>query len=407
MKKSFWLFRAIQALLFVTAALLLSGCIREVIFTLDDRYTPFPEVEILGASFYYQRDGQDVSGDSAGMISKNGDGTYNVKMKRRSPASVPSAMYIMGSFEFDEFYKITCTFPDDPSIIDKPYRVYACASRYMDGASDADYPTAVDLIGEAVFRNGVAIGTFDMTNEGINYLNKDPQGRPYITVFLYLYFDTVSDPDDYYEFTLDFAGGANGYIPASKVTKAEIYRNSDRNGKFMLEAAETDEEYEDPVSGEIRKKTIPILANFNHRFDSQKFNAAIPVVNTQSLNIELRVPDGDLGKELGFEIRGAGIFSEGSTENLITRDMNTSARVLAGAIAGQEEQSGPTVVEEVRVVGNPPTYYYKITAKTVSYNDICGEPGTGIKFVISGTQAFTAIDRFTCTLLVPDKYRWE
>jgi len=400
MKKGFAYFNAACILLLITAVFFLTGCIREVIYQEDDRYTPFPEAQILGASFYYQVNNQDVSGDEAGMISKNEDGTYQVKMKRRSPPSLPSAMYIMGSFEFSDFYKIVCTFPDDPTIIDKPYRVYACASRYMDGNTDADYPTAVDLIGEAAFRSGVAAGTFEMTNEGINYLNPDPRGRPYITVFLYLYFNNVSNPDDYYEFTLDFVGGANGYVPASKVTRAEIYRSGDANNKFVLEAI--DEEVTDIGTGEISIETTPILARYNHRFDSIKIKPAVPSINTSSLHIELKVPDDDVGKQIEFEVRGAGLFS-GDGENQITRDMNVAGRVLAGT--GQAEQTG--VVEEVRVVGNPPTYYYKVKARTVRYANLFGEVGTGVKFVISGTEQFANIDRFTCGLFVPEKYVGE
>jgi len=374
------------------ATFLLSGCIREVIYQVNDMYTSFPEAEILGASFYYQRNGQDVSGDEAGMISRNEDGTYHVKMRRRSPSSSPSAMFIgvNGSFEFSDFYKIVCTFPDDPAIGDKPYRVYVCGSRLQDGNTDADYPTASDLMGEAVFRNGVAIGTFTMTNEGINYLNPDPKGRPYTTVFLYLYFDKVTDPDDYYEFTLNYAGGANGKIPESVVTKAEVYRDGDTANK--LEPIREKYEITDPVYGPLTKNFI--LARYNQRLDSRMLGDTVPVVNANSLRIDLHVPNTDAGREIEFEIRGVSLFS-GDNSGLITRDMLKTARVLAGNTGS--DQTG--IVTETSIFGSKPAaYYYTIKAKTVTYADM-----TGIKLAV-GTGPFVNTDRFTCTINLPDKY---
>ena len=370
-------FQSAAPLIAILLAAFLAGCIRDV-EPLPDIYTPFPEVEILGSSFYYQRNGKDVTGDDAGTITLNEDGTYKVRMKRRVPSNVPTAMFITGSFEFSEYYKITCSFPDDPAIADKPYRVYACASRNLDAAVDADYPTARDLKGQAVFRNGVAIGTFEMSNEGVNTLKPDRKGRPYITVFLYLYFNTVSDPDDYYEFTLDFVGGANGFIPESKVVKAAAYREDDEVNKFELEK--------------------PILARYNHRFDSQKLSSPIPVIDTSALYLDLKVPDGNAGKEIEFEIRNAGLFSD--TDNLISRDMIKAAVVLAGTT--EAGQNG--IVTEMTVNSTPVSYYYKIRAKTVEYADLFGEPGTGIRLVISGAEPFADTKRFTFTLNVPDKY---
>jgi len=383
------------ALRFVIVLLLtaffLSGCIREVIYTVDDMYTSFPEAEILGASFYYQRNGQDISGDEAGMISKNEDGTYHVKMRRRSPSSSPTAMFIgvNGSFEFSDFYKIICTFPEDPAITDKPYRVYVCGSRLQDGNTDADYPTASDLMGEAVFRNGVAIGTFTMTNEGINYLNPDPQGRPYTTVFLYLYFDKVSNPDDYYEFTLDYAGGANTKMPESVVTKAEVYRDGDTENKF--EPITENYEMIDPDYGPVTKNFI--LARYDQRFDSRRIEPAIPLLNTTSaLYINLKVPDTDAGKQIEFEVRNAGLYS-GDGNNLITRAMNQNARVEGGQVE----------IEEIRIIGNPITYRYKIRTTTIKYDNSF----TGVRLIIPGTkETFNDIDRFSCTLFLPDKYGW-
>jgi hypothetical protein len=386
-------FIQLSTLTLISAALLLvlSSCVREVVYTLNDMYAPFPEAEILGASFYYQRGGQDVTGDDAGMISKNDDGTYQVKMRRRTPSSSPSAMYITGSFEFSEYYKIICTFPEDPAIADKPYKVYACASRGMDASADADYPTAVDLVGEAVFRNGVAIGEFTMTNEGINVLNPDRNGRPYITVFLYLYFANVSNPDDYYEFTLNFAGGANGVTPASVVKKAEIYRAGDEANKFKLEASEELIEVEDPDFGLIWvERIIPVLARYNHRFDSRRAFPALPAITTTSLCLDLHIPQA--GKDVLFEIRNVGLFAAADpSTNLITRDMIKGARI-EGLSASQ------FTISEVEV--SPTSYFYRVKARVTQLEDM-----TGVKMLIPGAaEIFAGTDRFTFTLNVPDRF---
>jgi len=389
MKKAFALFSApLFSVVLPILLVSLAGCIRDV-DPPPDRYTSFPEPEILGASFYYQRNGQDVTGADAGTISRNRDGTYKVKVRRRAPSNVPTAMFITGSFEFSEYFKIICTFPDDPAIPDKPYRIYACASRGMDGNMDADYPTANDLKGQAVFRNGVAIGTFEMTNEGINVLSRDRWRRPYITVFLYLYFNNVTDPDDYYEFTLDFVGGANAVIPKSKVTRAAVYRAGDTANKFELPKpdASAEENY--------------ILARFNHRYDS----GAIDILDTDSLILDLKVPDEDVGQEIEFEMRNIGLYQNGAS--LIGNTIINAAKVAAGTGAGQDEQSG--VVTERQSNGS----YYRVKAKIVEYDDLFGAPGAGIRLIIKkpepepGAELFTDTKRVTFTLYVPDKYVGE
>jgi len=385
MKKAFALCSAVLLVL-----LSLAGCIRDV-EPPPDMYMSFPEPEILGASFYYQRDGKDVTGADAGTISKNDDGTYKIRIRRRAPSNVPTAVFFTGPFEFSEYYKVIATFPDAPSIADKPYRIYACASRGMDGNLDADYPTANDLKGQAVFRNGVAIGKFEMTNEGINVLNPDRWKRPYITVFLYLYFNNVTDPDDWYEFTLNSVGGANGVIPKSKVTKAAVYREGDSENKFELPKpnASAEENY--------------ILARFNHRYDS----GAIDILDTDSLILDLKVPDGDVGQEIEFEMRNVGLYQDPDGASLIGNTIITAAVVQAGTGAGQDEQSG--IVTERQSNGS----YYRVKAKIVEYADLFGEPGTGIRLIIKkpapepGDELFTDTRRVTFTLFVPDKYVGE
>ena len=385
----------------LSLCLIFLGCIRDVDPPPVDIYTPFPEPEILGASFYYQRNGQDVTGADAGTITKNENGTYTVRIRRRSPSNVPTAMFITGSFEFSEFYKIRCTFPDDPAITDKPYRVYACASRNLDLATDADYATANDLKGQAVFRNGVAIGTFEMTNEGINTLRVDRRGRPYITMFMYLYFNNVSDPEDYYEFTLEYVGGANGVIPKSKVVRASVYRAGDNTAANKFEMPKPDDTPKPlPKPGDPEPEEEYILARFNHRYDSGE----ITTLTTDSLILDLKVPDTDMGKEIEFEMRNVGIYQDGAS--LIGNTIISGATVAAGTLAGQAEQTG--VVTEVETnLGS----YYKVKAKTVRYANLFGAPGMGVRLVIKRPESdpglFEDTKRVTFTLNVPDKYVGE
>jgi len=399
----------LTALLVITGA----GCIIDPQPSFEDEYPSFPEAEILGASFYLMVDNKDVTGDEAGTISKNEDGTYKVRMRRRSPSNVPTAMFITGTFEFSEFYSITCSFPADAE--NKPYRVYACASRGMDGNTDADYPTARDLVGTSAFPGGGAEGTFRMSNEGVNYLNKDSRNRPYITVFLYLYFQSAntSDPNDFYEFTLLSVKGANGKMPKSVVTKAEVYRDGD--AEHTCEAIIEDRyNVVDPVTGALKPDTF-ILGNFykssawertnffNHQLNSRKLSEPVPVTDTNALRIDLQVPDADVGKQIEFVLRGgAGLYAEGSTANLINPTLVKAARVLAGTAGG--EQTG--IVTENRISGaNPnlgmPSYEYTVKARIVRYDDM-----TGIKLAI-GTGPFVNTERFSCTIRLPDKYVGE
>ncbi len=389
-------------ILIIFSIFFISGCIRDVTPPPQDKYTMFPRAEILQASFYYQRDGKDVSGDEAGTITANDDGTYKVRMRRRSPSSSPTAMFIGrdGSFTFSEFYKIVCTFPDDPNVADKPFRVYACASVGADGNTDADYPTANDLVGSAAFRNGVAIGTFEMTNEGINYLNPDPSGRnrPYTTVFLYLYFNNVSNPDDYYEFTLDFVGGSNPEWSESVVTKAEVYREGDA---VKCEALAEKYNVIDPDTYQEITKNF-ILGNYYHQFNSRRLSAPVPVAKTNSLRIDLHVPEADAGKYMKFVLKGgAGLYARDNAANLITADMVKAAKVLAGTSGG--EQTG--IVTETKIPGTQAglmsSYEYTVKAKTARYADM-----TGIKLVI-GKGSFENTERFFCTISLPDKYTEE
>jgi hypothetical protein len=369
----------------------LAGCIidpRPQLITTSDGLTSFPKAEILGAAFFTNVTNTEYTGQDAGNIRENEDGTYTVRMRRRDRPLNPSAMYIMGSFEFSDYYKIICTFPDDA--VYKPYRVYAFASRNMDLAIDADYRTATDLRGAAWPTGSAQGGPIIMSNEGGTKLSPDRRGRPYVTVVLYLYFNRgsdINDPNDFYEFTLHAVRGGNGVTPASKAIKAEVYRAGDTNpaNRFVLE--DTLETVGGVTTGE------PVLARFNHRYDS----GTISTANTQSLNVDLAVPDGE-GKEIEFEIRHVGLFS-GNTTNLISKEMIESARVLPGIT--ESEQTGVVTAEEVS--STPVSYYYKVKAKIVNYNDM-----TGVKLVIPGVPGtFTGTDRFTFTLNVPDKYVGE
>jgi hypothetical protein len=390
---------ALRGVSIAAAVLFTAGCLIDPRPVIGDTYTSFPEAEILGASFYLVMNNKDVSGDDAGTIKKNEDGTYKVRMRRRTPSNVPVAMYVTGAFEFSEFYSITCTFPEDAE--NKPYRVYACASRGMDGNTDADYPTASDLVGVSAFSGGVAAGTFRMSNEGINLLNKDGRNRPYITVFLYLYFQTANnnDPDDFYEFTLHSVKGANGVMPESKAVRVEVYRDgeTDAANKFILR----------PNSMEGYPDEEAILAKYNHRYNSDRMSPGLPLMaSTEALHIDLQVPNTDVGREIEFELRGVSLFPAGqyaANNNYITRDLlkGGNVKVLAG-ISGAE-QTG--VVTEERIIGTQ-TYYYKVKARIRNYNNLFNsQTGAGVRLVIEGPFADT--DRYACGIVLPDKYVGE
>ena len=363
----------------------MSGCIidpRPPLIHDDDGLTPFPRAQIEGAAFFTNINNTELSGDNAGSISRNEDGSYTVRMRRRDRPLLPSAMYITGPFTFSDFYKIICSFPEDAAI--KPYRVYAFASRggteetgAADLAINADYPTARDLRGGAWPTGFAQGGPIIMSNEGINTLAVDRRGRPYINVSLYLYFNTgsnMSDPNDFYEFTLHDVRGGNGITPESKVVRSEVYRGGDTNtaNRFILE-----ETIVDNVVVE------PILAKFNHRYNSGTINT----LTTSSLNIDLIVPAGNAGKEIEFQMRNVGLFS--GDDNLLGRDMILAAKVLGGT-SGSEQTD---VVKEVILS------VYSVTATVVEYDDM-----TGVRLVISGDEPFTDTDRFTCTIFLPDSY---
>jgi hypothetical protein len=384
----------------VLTALFTAGCIIDPQPSIEDTFISFPEAEILGASFYLKVNDKDVTGDDAGTITKNTDGTYKVRMRRRSPSNVPVAMFVTGApseptgFEFSDFYSITCSFPSEA--VNKPYRVYACASVGMDGNTEADYQTARDLVGTTAFPGGAAEGTFRMSNEGINYLHKDARNRPYITVFLYLYFQTAdnSDPNDFYEFTLHSVKGANGKMSISKATSVEFYREGDAAKCSVIKEAyaEADPGSSTPVQ--------PLLANYYHRLDSRKLSNPAPVVTTNSLRIDLHYPD--VGRDVEFVLRGGvALYSEGNTANLINAGIVKEARVLAGTTAGEQTN----IVTEKRMSGSQPgpmsSYEYTVKAKTVRYSDM-----TGIKLAI-GAGPFVNTERFTCLINLPEKYVGE
>jgi hypothetical protein len=378
----------------IIAALFTTGCLINPQPSIDDSFTSFPEAEILGASFYTMINNKDTTGDDAGSIVKNDDGSYTVRMRRRSPSNVPSAMFVTGSFEFSEFYSITCSFPENA--VNKPYRVYGCASRGMDGNVDADYPTARDLVGTTAFPGGAAEGTFRLSNEGINFLNKDRRGRPYITVFLYLYFQTANnnDPDDFYEFTLHSVKGANGIMPESKVTRVEVYRDGDLNTERYILAPNAITGFPDENN---------ILGGYIHRFDSRKLSSAISLRDTNSLHIDLQVPGTDVGKDIEFELRGLSLFPAGlyaASNNYITASLLKGPKVK---VLGQPEQNG--VVTETRITGTQ-TYYYGVKARVRNYNDLFGsQTGAGVRLVIEGP--FAGTDRYSLGITLPDKYVGE
>ncbi|MDR0387366.1 MAG: hypothetical protein LBH57_04950 [Treponema sp.] len=354
---------AVLPAILLAASLILGACpVADEEGTESINYVSFPEDEILGASFY--------AGDGVldpGFIEKNADGTYRVRIKRRAPSSSPVAMFITGSFSFSGYYSITCTFPEDPAITNKPNRVYVMASTNLDLAVDADYPTAWDSRVFTSFRNDEATGRVVMNNENINTLTV--KSKPYITVVLYLYFKDAGSPDDYYEFTLNEVKAANGVVPVSMVTQIAAYREGDSAASSFYRSA-------------------PVQAGFNIKYDSKTIHSASPA----SLNVDIEVPSADSGQELEFEIRNVGVYTAAAA-NLIDKATILSAQVAAGQ----------TVPAQTGVVTETATAtVYKVKAKVVEYADIFGHPGTGIRLSIPGPFADTT--RFTITVNLPEEY---
>lgn len=349
-----------------------------------DGFDPLPVEEILGATFYIA---DTVPSEQAGLITDNGDGTYTIQIRRRSPAYVPSAVFISGPFTFSDYYKIICEFPDDDKPA-KPYRVYAFASvatEKIDDAVNSDYPTAVDL-GAAAFGSSGAAGAFTLTNEGINTLavKKNPSGtvKPYCSLVMYLYFNNanMSDPNDMYTFKLKGVRVKHGQRPEGPVIKARAYRDGDPDNALEL--------------------TDPVLPSFNHRYDSK----TISVVSSASLNVDIQVPDEDEGKEFEFVIRGLGMYA-GETNLIADGRITPQAIVFENGSAGTSPNG--TVTEGTAKLTGRDVPVYTIKAAAVAYDDLFGdgEPGTGVKIKIPGT--FTNTSRFTIWLNLPRMYVGE
>jgi hypothetical protein len=395
MKK--WYALLVTALM-ITAICAFSACRNDPFFVIGAGYDPFPEEEILGATFYIS---DYVTSEEAGSITKNADDTYTVRMRRRSPSYNPAAMFISGPFEFSDYFAINCEFPENAAG-EKPYRVYACASttvKKIDDSVNADYPTAADLQGQVYFRNGVAIGEYELTNRGVNTLTvkRDTGGnvKPYCSVFLYLYFNqaNMADPNDYYTFTIRNVSGANSQQPLSPVIRAAAYRNGDTDPDSRLELAG------------------PVLPDFDHRFDSK----TIPVSSPASLNVDIQVPDTDAGREFEFVIRGLGMYSGGANQgaglDLYTGGVNRIAgggRIEATAIVFESGTGGEdpkiSVTENTDTLTMQTVYLYTVKAKAVPYSDFWGDgaAGTGVKLKIPGS--FSGINRYTVTLNLPREY---
>ena len=385
MKKCFTLSAAllvIVTVLLIGALGILTGCRDDPYYVAgaDDTLDSFPVEEILGATFYI---GDGFTSDQAGSIAGNGDGTYTVNMRRRSPSYNPSAMFISGPFTFSDYYKIICEFPDNAQT--KPYRVYAFASvstENIDFATNSDYVTAVDLQ-QASFRDGVGIGTYELTNEVINTLTvlKDSNGnvRQYCSLVVYLYFNQadMTNPDDIYTFTLKGVRAANGSRPQSPVIRAKVYRDGEPDSALYLES--------------------PVLPDFNHRYDSK----TLAEKNIASLNVCVELPAADAGKEFEFVIRNLGVYS-GSRNLIPNGTIDPAALEFINGTSGASPYV--SVSEGTATVSGKTVPTYTIRAKAVDYSDLTGDgqPGTGVQLKIPGP--FSNTNRFTVWINLPRDY---
>jgi hypothetical protein len=182
-------------------------------------------------------------------------------------------------------------------------------------------------------------------------------------------------------------------VPESVITKAEVYRAGDTANKFSVTVEER-EVVVDQALGTTETRNY-LLGWYEHRFDSRRVDPPISVLSSvSSLYIDLHVPEA--GKQIEFVVRNAGLYTTGNTTNLITRAMNQGAKVEGGDIN----------IGEIRIIGNPITYKYRIRATSRTYNSNF----TGVRLVISGTEedfTFTNINRFSCTLNIPGEYGWD
>jgi len=216
-----------------------------------------------------------------------------------------------------------------------------------------------------------------------------------------LYFQTANnnDPDDFYEFTLHSVKGANGVMPESKAFRVEVYRDgeTDAANKFILR----------PNSMEGYPDENVILAKYNHRYNSDKMSPGLPLMaSTGALHIDLQVPNTDVGREIEFELRDVSLFPAGqyaANNNYITRDLLKGGKVKVLAGISGAEQTG--VVTEERIIGTQ-TYYYKVKTRIRNYNNLFNsQTGAGVRLVIEGP--FAGTDRYTCGIVLPDKYVGE
>ncbi|MDR3283806.1 MAG: hypothetical protein LBS97_01345 [Treponema sp.] len=341
-------------------------------------YVSFPEEEILGASFYVG----DFVGD-AGTIAKNPDGSYKVQIKCRTPfaSNAPVNVTFSGPFAFESRYRITATFPEDPSITNKPYRVYVCASvgqvsknELVDANTVADYVSAWDSDVYASFQDNRVKGTLVMDNANGAIITKRGDGRQYVTVFMSLYFHQTFD--GYYEFTVNALEGGNGVSYTSPVTSVAGYRAGDDATPQLPTAA---------LPG-------PLLGGWEYKAASGTLTASSPA----EFNLDLAVPASGVGRTIEFSLRNFEVLK--GTDKLLTSAIVQTAKVRAGTSAAEQSNVVTATTYQVTTATGPETRYeYRVTAKAVQY-----EGFTGVKLFVPGP--FTDSDGFTFNITLPEHY---
>lgn len=330
----------------------------------------FPEEEILGASYYRgdKWNGEDYKDTPSYIVTKNDDGSWHFKVAlRQEGPSKPVALFFTGSFTYEGYYNLVCTFPETSEY--KPYRVYACASTNLDPEVDSDYPTAWDSQKFAAFPSSGATGVVAMSNETIAPINPK-KNKIYKTIWMYLYFNGTPGDWVWYEFDVNKVQGMKGIKHVSPVTKMTVARTG--GVELPLKAANIAQS--------------PYLSGWDYKYDTGVLTTPI---STDGLTVNFEFGPSDAGKVYKSIIRIAEA-NAGSDKKLSEDD------ILSSYIDGETPQNG-VITEQLN---NQDKRVYYILSFTV--------PADGnASLVIPCTYTGTDINRLLFTINLDETYTTE